>query len=143
LPRKVDGRSLDGRSSEARRFKELLAGIIADVAPDGPHGLTEAQRQLARRATLLCVQCERLESLAVSGAVIDVDHYGTLTDRLGRCLARLGLKDRVPRDDGEPSLSEYLATAYASGSASGERARGKGRKGRFTTAAHKGEAGTS
>ena len=53
------------------------------------------------------VECERLEARAVAGEVIDLDLFGTLTDRLGRAFQRLGLK-RVPRDV-TPTLAEYLA----------------------------------
>jgi hypothetical protein len=86
----------------------VLSGIIADIAPDGSQCLSEAHRQLARRAALLCVECERLESQAISGTAIDLDRYGSLTDRIGRCLARLGLKERVPTRD-SPTLAEILA----------------------------------
>jgi hypothetical protein len=53
--------------------------------------------------------CEKLEGEAAAGNEIDLDLYGTLTDRLGRCFHRLGLK-RQARDV-TPSLSEYLARA--------------------------------
>jgi hypothetical protein len=56
------------------------------------NGLSEAQTQLARRATTLCIACERLEGVAASGAEIDIALYGEIVDRLGRCLSRLGLK---------------------------------------------------
>jgi hypothetical protein len=38
-----------------------------------------------------------MEADAVSGKAFDVDLYGQLTDRLGRCLQRLGL-ERKARD---------------------------------------------
>jgi hypothetical protein len=43
-----------------------------------------------------------------SGNAIDLDVYGQLTDRLGRCFARLGLK-RQARDV-TPTLQEYIAS---------------------------------
>ena len=44
----------------------------------------ERQRQLARRCATIALECERLEGYAVAGQTIDLDLYGTLTDRLGR-----------------------------------------------------------
>jgi hypothetical protein len=41
-----------------------------------------------------------------SATKIDLDAYGTLTDRLGRALQRLGLK-RHPRDITPPDPLEY------------------------------------
>jgi hypothetical protein len=48
-----------------------------------------------------------MEVDAVAGNAFDIDLFGQLTDRLGRCLQRLGL-ERKSRDV-TPSLSAYLA----------------------------------
>ena len=69
-------------------------------------GLSEGQRQLARRCATISIECEKMEGEAAQGRDIDLFTYGTLTDRLGRALQRLGLK-RVPRDVG-PTLADYL-----------------------------------
>jgi hypothetical protein len=84
-----------GDTKWARRFRDVLDQIIADLS--GPDGLSEGQRQLARRATTIAIACERLEGEAAAGSAIDLEVYGTLTDRLGRCFQRLGLK-RQSRD---------------------------------------------
>jgi hypothetical protein len=89
----------------ARRFRDILAEIISDLGGhDG--GLSEAQRQLARRCATIAIACERLEGEAAAGNDINLETYGQLTDRLGRCFQRLGLR-RQPRDVGE-TLSDYL-----------------------------------
>jgi hypothetical protein len=93
-----------GDSAYSRRFRDILDQVIADIG--GPTGLSEGQRQLARRATTLAVSCERLESKAAQGADIDLEQYGQLTDRLGRCFARLGLKRQLR--DVSPTLSDVL-----------------------------------
>jgi hypothetical protein len=62
---------------------------------------------LIRRCSLISVECEKLESRSVAGEEINLDLFGTLTDRLGRTLARLGLR-RVPKVVGTPDLQEYL-----------------------------------
>jgi hypothetical protein len=47
-----------------------------------------------------------MEGEAALGNEINLDAYGTLTDRLGRALQRLGLK-RHPRDITPPDPLEY------------------------------------
>ena len=86
-----------GDTKWARRFRDVLDQIISDLS--GPDGLSEGQRQLARRATTIAIACERLEGEAAAGNAIDLEVYGTLTDRLGRCFQRLGLKRQL-RDTG-------------------------------------------
>ena len=51
--------------------------------------------------------CEKLEGEIAQGRDVDLEQYGMLTDRLGRCFNRLGLKRRAK--DITPSLGEYLA----------------------------------
>jgi hypothetical protein len=73
-----------------RRFRDVLNEIISDLG--GKEGRSEGERQLARRCATIAIECEKLEFVAASGDEIDVDRYGALTDRLGRCFQRLGLK---------------------------------------------------
>ena len=85
----------DNRGPWARRFRDVLAEITSDLG--GPDLLSEGQRQLARRCATISIACEKLEGEAAAGAVIDLELYGRLTDRLGRAFQRLGLK-REPRE---------------------------------------------
>jgi hypothetical protein len=86
----------DRRGPWSRRFRDILNQIIDDVRPaDGD--LSEAQRQLARRCATIAIECEKMEGKAAAGEDIDLMAYGTLTDRLGRCFQRLGIK-RVASD---------------------------------------------
>jgi hypothetical protein len=95
----------DGRSATARRFKDLVEDIAADLG--GKEHLSEGQRQLIRRAAMLSAESERMEAMAARGeAEFDIDLYGMLCDRLGRLFGRLGL-ERVGRDV-TPTLSSYL-----------------------------------
>jgi hypothetical protein len=93
-----------GDTKWARRFRDVLAEIISDIG--GHDGLSEGQRQLARRCATISIMCEKLEGEAAAGNDIDVDAYGTLTDRLGRAFGRLGLR-RQARDV-SPTLSDFL-----------------------------------
>jgi hypothetical protein len=97
---------VDGRSATARRFKDLVEDIAADLG--GKDHLSEGQRQLIRRAAMLSAESERMEALAARGeAEFDIDLYGMICDRLGRLFGRLGLERKSK--DVTPSLSAYLA----------------------------------
>jgi hypothetical protein len=93
----------DGKWS--RRFADILGEIVSDLGGAGA-GLSEGQRQLARRATTISIACERMEGEAAAGAEINLEEYGRLTDRLGRAFQRLGLERRA-RNVG-PSLGDIL-----------------------------------
>ncbi len=60
-----------GDGAWARRFRDVLEQIVADLS--GPEGLSEGQRQLARRATTIAIACERLEGEAAAGSRGRVD----------------------------------------------------------------------
>ena len=74
----------------ARRFHDVLEQIMSDLG--GADSLSEGQRQLARKAATMAMQCELMEAEAVAGRDFDIECFGQLTDRLGRCFQRLGLK---------------------------------------------------
>jgi hypothetical protein len=95
---------VDQRSAAARRFRDVLINIYGDLG--GLDLLSEGQRQLARRCATIAVACEKMEACAVAGQDIDLEVYGTLTDRLGRAFSRLGLK-RVAKDI-TPSVADYV-----------------------------------
>ena len=97
---------VDGRTMEARRFRDVLGEIVSDLG--GSDVLSEGQKQLARRAALMSVRCEVMEGDAVQGKDIDLEQFGRLTDRLGRAFQRLGLK-RVARDVGPTDIHAYAA----------------------------------
>lgn len=92
----------DGRWS--RRFRDVLAEIISDIG--GADILSEGQRQIARRCATIAIACEKMEGEAAAGNAIDLDAYGTLTDRLGRAFQRLGLKRHAK--DVTPSVADYI-----------------------------------
>jgi hypothetical protein len=94
----------DQRGPWARRWRDVLGEIINDLG--GADLLSEGQKQLARRCATIAIACEKMEGEAALGNEIDLDSYGTLTDRLGRALQRLGLR-RVPKNV-TPHLHDYL-----------------------------------
>jgi hypothetical protein len=98
---------IDGRSAMSRRFRDILSAIVSDLG--GSDRLSEGQKQLARRISLMSVQCEAMEANSIAGEAIDIDTYGQLSDRIGRACQRLGLK-RVPKEIA-PDLRNYIASA--------------------------------
>lgn len=75
----------DGRSATVRRFRDLYQDICADLG--GQDRLSEAQRQLARRARLLSAESERLEAMAARGeAGFDIEIYALQTGAVGLTL---------------------------------------------------------
>jgi hypothetical protein len=98
------------RSKAAKRFRDIVSAVTADLG--GADRLSEGQKQLVGRCSLISVECERMEARSVAGEDIDLELFGTLTDRLGRTLARLGLR-RVPKVVETPSLEQYLAAKYS------------------------------
>lgn len=97
---------IDGRSASSRRFRDVLGAIVGDLG--GSDRLSEAQRQLARRVALMSIQCEAMEERSIAGQEIDIDLYGTLTDRIGRAAQRIGLR-RVPRNITPSPLEAHFA----------------------------------
>ena len=105
------------KTREARRFRDLVAAIASDLG--GAEHLSTGQMQLARRAALISVTCEGMEYSSVSGKEFDVEAFGRLTDRLGRCFERLGLR-RETRDVTQ-TLEGYLARTHAEGMVTDEK----------------------
>jgi hypothetical protein len=64
-----------GNDAWSRRFRDVLGEIIGDLG--GPDNLTEGQRQLARRAATLSLECERMEVRTLSGRSIFEEMSGS------------------------------------------------------------------
>ncbi len=84
---------VDGRSAIARRFRDLVDAIVSDLGGDDT--ISEGQRQLARRASALSVQCEQIEADMANGGAIDLNDYVRLVNALNRVLGSIGLKRRM------------------------------------------------
>jgi hypothetical protein len=94
---------VDGRSLVMRRYKDILAQLIADMGGDP----SEAQNIIARRASTLAVWCEQAEADMANGAEIDIGEFTTATNALRRLLADIGL-ERMARNI-TPSLRDYVS----------------------------------
>jgi hypothetical protein len=82
--------SLDGRTVAARRVREIVDSISSDLGGD----LTEGQRQLVRRASLLATILESSETKLLIGEPVDLSTYLSAVDRLRRVLTALGIERR-------------------------------------------------
>jgi len=93
---------VDGRTSQARRFKEILAMLVQDIGGDP----SEAQKAIAARAATLAVWCEQTEVAYAQGGLFDVATYTTASNAMRRLLTDIGLERRAK--DMTPDLPTYL-----------------------------------
>ena len=100
---------LDGRSAEARRYRDLVISYADDLG--GTDKLTEAQRTLIAQAATLQVESERVQASVLRGELVDVEQLTRLANATMRILSRLGLKRE--RRDTTPTLDEYLAANHS------------------------------
>jgi hypothetical protein len=96
---------VDGRTTIARRYRDITSAILADQG--GADRCSESRTQLIRRFAAAAVLAEQLESKLANGAEIDIQQHATLSSTLVRLAQRIGI-DRVARE--VPSLAEYLAS---------------------------------
>ena len=96
---------VDGRTTLAKRYRELYAQIIADIGGDP----SEAQIQIARRAVALAVWAETEDAKLAAGWELNVGAYTTASNTLRRLLETLGIK-RLPVDVTNQSLEAYIAS---------------------------------
>ena len=86
---------IDHRSAWMRRFRDLLRNYQADLG--GTEVLSEGQRAIIRRASLLQTQCEMIEQkfAAQNGAASreDLDAYQRASNSLRRLIESLGLNE--------------------------------------------------
>jgi len=99
---------VDGRSLMARRFREIVTRVEADLGGD----LTEAQKHLLARAATLAVWAEARETDLANGQEFDAAQYSAVANAQRRLLTDLGLERRAR--DVTPSLPDYLARKRAS-----------------------------
>jgi hypothetical protein len=87
---------IDGRSTWARRLRDLIQLHLADLAGEA----SEAERSIVRRAAALTVELERMETnFALAGEALpeQLDLYQRTANSLRRLLEAVGL-DRRAKD---------------------------------------------
>jgi len=91
---------LDGRTSAVRRLREFETQITADLGND----LSEAQKSLMRRASVLNAILENEEALWATGTPLTLNEYCSTVNVLRRLLMVLGLERRQRPANGSPVL---------------------------------------
>jgi len=115
LSRVTNGATLaavaDGRGAWARRLRDLIAEHTSDLG--GAAQLSEARRQLVRRAATIEVALEQFDAKfaqAEEASIADLDAYQRAAGNLRRLLESIGLK-RVAREVNP--VEQYLADRAA------------------------------
>jgi hypothetical protein len=94
----------DGRRLTARRFQDLYEDIANDLG--GLDQLSQAQKQMIRRAATLSAESERQEAEWANGRPFDLTVYSTTSNCLRRLFETLGVQ-RQARDI-TPSFEGYV-----------------------------------
>ena len=89
----IGGREVDGRTLEARRYREICSNLRDDIGVEP----STAQWLLIQRAAGLSVQIENIETIITSGEAIDTHEYSKLINTVVVVLKTLGLR-REARD---------------------------------------------
>ncbi len=103
---------VDGRSTWARRLRDLIQLHIADLG--GANAVSAAEASIVRRAAVLSVELETMEgrfAQAGQASADDLDLYQRTAGNLRRLLESVGLERR--QRDVTPSLQQYLARRAA------------------------------
>jgi len=79
--------SVDGRTLEARRYREIFDGIREDLGGE----ISKTQEIFARRAAALAFWCEKSESEMIQSGTFDQTSFLTAINSLRRILSDLGL----------------------------------------------------
>ena len=96
---------VDGRSTWARRLRDLIALHLSDLG--GDDAVSEAERSIVRRVATLTVELERMESgFALAGEALpgQIDLYQRTANSLRRLLEAIGIERR--QRDVTPSLAD-------------------------------------
>ena len=99
---------VDGRSTMARRYRELVGSMSDDLGGDLP----AAKQAIVNRAATLIAWAEQAEAEFARTGAMDVQTFTTATNALRRLLADIGLERQAK--DVTPTLAEYLAKREAS-----------------------------
>jgi hypothetical protein len=96
---------LDGRSSGARRYRDLVQAYAADMG--GLSNLSEVKLGLLRRLAAASVLAEALEVKAANGEAVDIATFCNLASTTVRIASRVGL-ERYAHDITPPSVADYV-----------------------------------
>jgi hypothetical protein len=84
---------VDGRSEQARRFRDLTCGLRGDIG----RALSAAEESLIDQAAALMIQREVMTAAGALGGGIETKELVRISGAVGRTLAALGLTQRPER----------------------------------------------
>jgi hypothetical protein len=97
---------LDGRSSAARRFRDLVSAFITDMG--GLDQCSDIKLGLLRRLAAVTVQSELIEARMINGEAVDIGTLCTLASTSVRLATRLSPSlERVAKEVG-PTLTDII-----------------------------------
>ncbi|MFI4935204.1 MAG: hypothetical protein ACHP7N_11330 [Caulobacterales bacterium] len=103
---KVLVEGVDGRSAQARRLRDVIADLTADLGGD----LGEAERLQVRAVAGLVVHGEHLTADMLNGRDVDSEQLTRVSNSAARLLAALKRnRQRRAPPAATPTLAEYLA----------------------------------
>lgn len=85
---------VDGRSTGARRFRELLWALWAEATKQ-KRPFTQSEEMLARRAVALAMASEAIEGRMAKGDFVDLAEFAELTKTLRRVLQDIGIVEKI------------------------------------------------
>ena len=88
---------IDGRSTTARRYRDLVVHLITDQG--GADNISEVRAALIRRFAAAACLAEEIEARVCRNEQIDLDDHAQLVSSLVRLANHLGL-ERIPRTIG-------------------------------------------
>jgi hypothetical protein len=97
---------VDGRSTWARRHRQLAAGFAADLGPS----LSQIDLALVDHAATVALEAEQMKAVQLNDQDIDIDQMVRLTNSLTRLRVELGKRVAAKGDDG-PDWNEVMAEA--------------------------------
>jgi hypothetical protein len=97
---------IDGRSPDARRFRDLVASFAADLG--GMGALSEAEMAIVRAAAAMTAQSERTQAAIVNGSDVDAEQLTRLMNSQQRALRALDAMRRRRATKPKPTLRERL-----------------------------------
>ena len=85
---------VDGRSTIARRYRDIASAIVNDQG--GVEQCSETRQQLIRRFSAAACIAEQMESALANGGSISVTEHCQLSSTMVRIAHRIGI-DRIPK----------------------------------------------
>lgn len=102
---------VDGRSAEARRFRDLCISFAEPLG--GFTGLAEHDAALVRHASALTMHSEQMQRQAVRGEPVDAEQLVRITNSLTRTLNALSARHK-PRST-SPSIQDIARRHHNGG----------------------------